>query len=110
MGGPPFLLPRRLRQTTFTILPAASNSSCAPQCFLLTIGADAYHVGASAPLQYTNELDIPMARRSKNTPTTEERICEALRLGATYKLAAMAGGISYETLNNWLRAAEAGDE
>jgi hypothetical protein len=51
-----------------------------------------------------------MARPSKKTPTTEERICEALRLGATYKLAAMAGGISYETLNNWLRAAEAGDE
>ena len=51
-----------------------------------------------------------MSRPTKRTPTTEERICEALRLGATYKLAAMAGGISYETLNNWMRAGEAGDE
>lgn len=42
-----------------------------------------------------------MAARSKLTPATQKRICEAIRLGATYVHAANAAGISYETFNEW---------
>ena len=42
-----------------------------------------------------------MARPTKRTPTAQERILAAIALGATYELAAKAGGISYETLNEW---------
>lgn len=44
-----------------------------------------------------------MARPRKRTPTAQERILEALQLGATYKRAAAAAGISYDTLNDWMR-------
>jgi transposase len=40
-------------------------------------------------------------RPTKYTPETVERICEAIRLGATYALAAGYGGISYETFRVW---------
>jgi hypothetical protein len=42
-----------------------------------------------------------MAAPSKFTPLTVERLCKAIRLGATYELACKSAGISYDTLNNW---------
>lgn len=51
-----------------------------------------------------------MGRPSKRTPTVEERIVEAIKQGMTYKLAAQYGGISYETLRNWLKQGEDGNE
>lgn len=51
-----------------------------------------------------------MARPSKRTPTTEEKIIDAIRQGMTYKLAAAYGGVAYETLRDWLRRVEEGDE
>jgi len=43
-----------------------------------------------------------MGRPSKLTPKTQERIIGAIRVGATYALAAQYGGISYDTFNNWM--------
>jgi hypothetical protein len=48
-----------------------------------------------------------MGRPTKLTPKTQERICQALRVGATYELAAQYGGISYEAFNLWRRRGEA---
>lgn len=45
-----------------------------------------------------------MARRTKYTPAVAERICQAIRLGATFDLAAKAGGISHETFRVWRQA------
>lgn len=42
-------------------------------------------------------------------PHIEARICEALRLGMPYKLAAQYGGVTYQTLLNWKKRAEEGD-
>lgn len=42
-----------------------------------------------------------MARPSKLTPETLEKIIKAIRGGATYELAAAFAGISYETFNEW---------
>lgn len=42
-----------------------------------------------------------MARPTKYTPETVDRICKALRMGATYVLAAGYGGIHYDTFNEW---------
>ena len=42
--------------------------------------------------------------RSKRTPETAERIIRALRLGATHRLAAAAGGINVATFYRWLDA------
>jgi len=42
-----------------------------------------------------------VARPSKLTPEVQDRIVHAIQMGATYELAAAAGGISYETLNTW---------
>lgn len=42
-----------------------------------------------------------MARPTKYTPECVERICEAIRLGATYDLAASYGGIVYNTFLDW---------
>jgi hypothetical protein len=42
-----------------------------------------------------------MARPTKYTPETVERICEGIRLGLTYELAAGYAGISYATFNDW---------
>jgi hypothetical protein len=47
---------------------------------------------------------------TKHTPTTEDLIIDAVNDGCTLRLAAKAGGISYETLRTWLRAADDGDE
>lgn len=43
-----------------------------------------------------------MARPCKLTPEVAERICEAIRLGATYDLAAAHGGVDASTLRRWL--------
>lgn len=45
-----------------------------------------------------------MARQTKFTPETEQRILTALRLGATRVLAAQAGGIHYDTLRAWIHS------
>lgn len=42
-----------------------------------------------------------MAAPTKFTPETIEQLCNAIRLGATYELAAKSAGISYETFNAW---------
>lgn len=51
-----------------------------------------------------------MARRSKLTPQTQKRILDAIKLGATYELAAKYGGISYETFNEWRKGKPAFSE
>lgn len=43
-----------------------------------------------------------MARSYKRTPEVEKRIYDALRLGATYKLAAQYACIDHATLYRWL--------
>lgn len=40
-------------------------------------------------------------RPTKRTPSAQERILAAIRLGATYELAAKAGGITYDTFAEW---------
>ena len=45
-----------------------------------------------------------MARRSKLTPEVQQRICDAIVIGATYEHAAAYGGVAYETFNNWRHA------
>ncbi len=42
-----------------------------------------------------------MARPLKYTPEAVQRITQAIELGATYKLAASYGGITFQTFNNW---------
>jgi len=42
-----------------------------------------------------------MARSSKLTPEVQQRICDALGVGATYELAASYGGVAYETFRQW---------
>lgn len=53
---------------------------------------------------------MPRGRPTKKTPSSTERIIAAIRLGATYVLAAQAGGISYDTLRDWLKRGDAGEE
>jgi hypothetical protein len=42
-----------------------------------------------------------MPRRPKYSPEVQQRICDAIGIGATYEHAAAYGGITYETLNEW---------
>lgn len=42
-----------------------------------------------------------MARPSKFTTAIVDRLLKAIRLGATYDLAAKSAGISYQTFNEW---------
>lgn len=42
-----------------------------------------------------------MARPNKYAPAVVEKICEAIRMGATYELAANYAGVSYTTFNDW---------
>lgn len=44
-----------------------------------------------------------MPRPTKYAPEVVERICEAIRMGATYELAAGYGGVHYDTLRTWTR-------
>jgi len=53
-----------------------------------------------------------MARPTKLTKQVQERIARAIRVGATYELAAQYGGIHYDTFNEWMKAgreAESGE-
>lgn len=43
-----------------------------------------------------------VGRPSLYTPHIVKRISDALRLGATYKMAAQYGGVSYDTVNDWM--------
>jgi hypothetical protein len=43
-----------------------------------------------------------MARKSKYTPEVVEHILEAIRMGATYELAAQYAGIGYSTFRDWM--------
>ena len=45
-----------------------------------------------------------MARPSKLTPDTHAVIVESILHGATYKDAAEAAGVNYDTFNEWMRA------
>jgi hypothetical protein len=45
-----------------------------------------------------------MPRRSKLTPEVQQRICDAVVIGATYEHAAAYGGIAQSTLYEWLKA------
>lgn len=47
-----------------------------------------------------------MARPTKLNEETTNAIIRALSIGATYKDAAQAAGIRYETFNNWMKAGE----
>lgn len=42
-----------------------------------------------------------MARPTKLTPDVQQRICDAVGIGATYEHAAAYGGVAYETFNGW---------
>jgi len=48
-----------------------------------------------------------MARPSKLTPDTHAVSVESILHGATYKDAAEAAGVWYETFNNWIKLGEA---
>jgi hypothetical protein len=48
-----------------------------------------------------------VARPTKLSPDTQERIEHALQLGATFELAAQYGGIAYNTFNEWRKRGEA---
>ena len=43
-----------------------------------------------------------MARPSKYTPETAERILDGIRLGLTYRHASRYGGVDYTTFNDWM--------
>lgn len=45
-----------------------------------------------------------MSRPTKLTPETQEKITDAVSIGATYELAAKYAGVTYETFNNWMKA------
>lgn len=51
-----------------------------------------------------------MARPTKLTKRVQNTICRAVRAGLTLDLAAKAGRISYDTLNNWRKQGEADAE
>jgi transposase len=44
-----------------------------------------------------------VSRQSKLTPERQERLCQAIELGATYAHACNYAGISYETFRRWQR-------
>ena len=48
-----------------------------------------------------------MGRPTKLTPETQKRICDAIKVGATYELAAQYGRVTYNTLNEWMKLGEA---
>lgn len=43
-------------------------------------------------------------RKSKLTPETQEKLCQAIQLGATYELACQYAGVSYDAFNDWINA------
>jgi len=53
---------------------------------------------------------VSAGARTKCTPETIERLCEALELGATVRIACNCAGISVTTYHRWISEAEAGDQ
>jgi hypothetical protein len=51
-----------------------------------------------------------MARPTKLTAEVEERLVDAISVGATYKDACACAGISYQTFLNWQKRAEREDD
>lgn len=49
-----------------------------------------------------------MARPTKLTPDVSKKIVDAIRLGATYELAANYAGINYDTFNEWIKKGKSG--
>lgn len=49
---------------------------------------------------------MPRGRPTKLTPESQKRICDALRIGSTYELAAQYGGVDYRTFLNWMQRGE----
>lgn len=47
-----------------------------------------------------------MARPSKLTAEVQDRLCEALRAGATYEIAAAVAGVSYRSFARWMHAGQ----
>lgn len=45
-----------------------------------------------------------MARPTKYNPETAKKITDAIKVGATYELAASFAGIHYDTFNEWRKA------
>lgn len=45
-----------------------------------------------------------MARPTKYTPETVNKITQAISMGATYELAASYAGITYKTFNEWMNS------
>lgn len=48
-----------------------------------------------------------MARQSKLTPETQKKIVDAIAEGNYLETAAAIGGVTYTTLNNWMKKGEA---
>lgn len=51
-----------------------------------------------------------MGRPCKLTPDAHKRIVKAVRECATFKYAARAGGVDYDTFNTWMRKGKTGEE
>lgn len=47
-----------------------------------------------------------MGRPSKLTPEAQQRIAQAIEVGATYELAAQYGGVHYDTFRRWMERGE----
>jgi hypothetical protein len=48
-----------------------------------------------------------MGRPTKLTLEAQQRIVQAIKVGATYELAAQYGGVSYNTFNEWMKKGDA---
>jgi hypothetical protein len=44
-----------------------------------------------------------MARPTKFTSDTQNKLIQAIQMGATYELAAQFAGVSYDSFNNWMK-------
>ncbi len=47
-----------------------------------------------------------MARPTKLSPDVQQRIVQAIALGATYEMAAQYGGVTYRSFRNWMQSGE----
>lgn len=48
-----------------------------------------------------------MGRPTKLTPEVQQRIVQAIQMGATYELACKYGGVSYDAFNEWRNKGDA---
>lgn len=49
-----------------------------------------------------------MPRPTKLTSDTQQKITQAIQMGATYEHAAQYAGITYETFNEWMKKGQSG--